>query len=114
MKILNITKLSKKDLVNKLSMKEDFQNFKEPLITALLEKALNPAIIHDVEEKFNVKLDKHLPILIKSDNKYHNIELNIMKNTIIEKRFNTYNSKIEKRTFISKEIIDFIFNYLTK
>ncbi len=46
---------------------------------------------------------------IKSENKYHNIELNIMKNTIIEKRFNTYNSKIEKRTFISKEI-----NYLTK
>lgn len=105
-------------LVNKLSMREDFQNFKEPLITALTEKALNTDIIQAIEEKFNVKLDKHLPILIKSDNKYHNIELNIMKNTfgdkvanIIEERFDTYKSTIEKRTFISKEIIDFIFNY---
>jgi hypothetical protein len=105
-------------LVNKLSMREEFQNFKEPLITALTKKALNPDIIQAIEEKFNVKLDKNLPILIKSDNKYHNIELNIMKNTfgdtvanIIEERFNTYKSTIEKRTFISKEIIDFILNY---
>jgi hypothetical protein len=105
-------------LVNKLSMREDFQNFKEPLITALTKKALNPDIIQAIEEKFNVKIDKNLPILIKSDNKYHNIELNIMKNTfgdtvsnMIEERFNTYKSTIEKRTFISKEIIDFILNY---
>jgi hypothetical protein len=105
-------------LVNKLSMREDFQHFKEPLITALLEKAMTPDIIDAVENKFNIKLDKRLPILIKSQSKYHNIELNIMKNTfgdkvadILEENFDTCKSIIEKRTFISKEIIDFIFNY---
>lgn len=106
-------------LINKLSMREDFQKFKEPLITALLEKIMTPTIINAVENEFNVKLDKRLPILIKSNNKYHNIELNIMKNTfgdkvanILDENFDTCKSIIEKRIFISKEIINFIFNYI--
>ena len=53
------------------------QRCKKPLISALVDKITNPEIIEVVEEKFNVKLDKNLPILMKSKNKYHNIELPI-------------------------------------
>jgi hypothetical protein len=106
-------------LVDKLSMREEFQNFKKSLISALVDKITNSEIIEVVEEKFNVKLDKNLPILMKSKNKYHNIEYNIMKNTfgdkvanILEEKFDNYKSNIENRTFISQEIIDFVFNYI--
>ena len=105
-------------LVNKLSKQEDCQKFKESIITVLLEKIQNnPDIIEDIEEKFNITFDKYLPILIKSENKFHNIELNIMKKTfgnkvanIIEERFDTVNSEIKNRLFISEEIISFIIN----
>ena len=105
-------------LVNKLSMREDLQKFKDPLISIFVEKTFNPELIEAVEEKFNVKLDKNLPILMKSQSKYDNIEYNIMKNTfgnkvseILEENLNIFNSTIKNRKFINKEIIDFIFNY---
>ena len=94
----------------------ELRNFKEKI--ELLEKIQNnPDIIEDIEEKFNITFDKYLPILIKSENKFHNIELNIMKKTfgnkvanIIEERFDTVNSEIKNRLFISEEIISFIIN----
>jgi hypothetical protein len=78
----------------------------------------------DYEKKIGNPIKLHLYSnkeidLMKSKNKYHNIEYNIMKNTfgdkvanILEEKFDNYKSNIENRTFISQEIIDFVFNYI--
>ena len=105
-------------MLKKLTCREDFEKFKDPLINAFLEKILNKDLINIVEDKYKIELDKWLPILMKSNSKYHNIDINIMKNTfgnkvadIIEERFDISKSEIKKRTLIPKEVIEFIFNY---
>jgi len=105
-------------LLKKLTCREEFEKFKEPLINSFLEKILNEDLIGIIEDKYKIELDKWLPILMKSNSKYNNIDINIMKNTfgdkvadIIEERFDVSKSEIKKRTLIPKEIIEFIFNY---
>lgn len=104
-------------LLKKLTCKEEFDKFKEPLINSFLGK-LDEDLINIVEEKYDIELDKWLPILMKSKNKYHNIDTNVMKNSfgskvanIIEERFDSAKSEIKKRTLIPKDVIEFIFNY---
>jgi hypothetical protein len=108
-------------LLKKLTCREDFEKFKEPLINSFLEKILNEDLIIAVEEKFKIELDKWLPILMKSKSKYHNIDTNIMKNSfgdkisnIIEERFDISKSEIKKRALIPQQVIEFIFNHKIK
>ncbi len=108
-------------LLKKLTSREDFERFKEPLINSFLEKILNEDLIVAVEEKYKIELDKWLPILMKSKSKYHNIDTNIMKNSfgnkvanIIEERYDSSKSEIKKRALIPKEVIEFIFNHKIK
>jgi hypothetical protein len=105
-------------LLKKLTCREDFEKFKEPLINSFLEKILNEDLIIAVEEKFKIELDKWLPILMKSKSKYHNIDTNIMKNSfgnkisnIIEERFDSTKSEIKKRVLIPKQVIDYIITH---
>ena len=68
-------------LLKKLTCREEFEKFKEPLINSFLEKILNEDLIGIIEDKYKIELDKWLPILMKSNSKYNNIDINIMKNT---------------------------------
>jgi hypothetical protein len=108
-------------LLKKLTFREDFEKFKEPLVNSFLEKILNEDLINAVEDKYKIELDKWLPILMKSKSKYHNIDTNIMKNSfgdkianILEERFDTSKSEIKKRALIPKEVIEYIFNHKQK
>ena len=104
-------------LLKKLICKDEFEQFKQPLIDAFLEKILNKDIIQVIEEKFNIELDKWLPILRKSKSKYHYIDTCIIKNSfgdkvsnIIEERFDIGTTEIKKRVLIPIEVINFIIN----
>ncbi len=108
-------------LLKKLTIREEFEKFKIPLINSFLEKILNEDLINAVEEKYKIELDKTLPILMKSTNKYHYIDTNIMKNSlgdkvsnIIDEKFDSAKSEIKKRILIPKEVIEFIFNHKIK
>jgi hypothetical protein len=105
-------------LLKKLTTRDDFEKFKEPLINSFLDKISNENLINDIEEKFKINLDKTLPILCKTKSKYNNIDTNIMKNSfgykvadIIDECYDSSKSEIKQRALIPKEVIEFTLTY---
>ena len=105
-------------LLRKLICKDDYEKFKQPLIDSFLEKILNEDLKEAIEKTFNIELDKYLPILKKSNCKFHNIDTTIMKNSfgdkvsnILEERFDIGKSEIKKRVLIPNEVINFVIKY---
>ena len=105
-------------LLKKINSKEEFEEFKQPLIDHFLEKIKDEDLIINVEEEFNIELDKYLPILMKSKKKDAKIDINVMKNSfgekisnLLEEHYDSYKSEIQNRKLIPKKVINYVSNY---